>query len=142
MGNVSEVPAKIPQITLKILGQLSPSLVRTLVGFSDCKNLKTKKVQNQAEELVKGYLKEGNVFTLDALHCQKETTTLITQSKNDYIIALKGNQKNLLKQVVQITESQPPRSQTQAVDISHGRHLVRKVSVFDIPDQKIQEFDN
>jgi predicted transposase YbfD/YdcC len=78
---------------------------------------------------------------LDALHCQKETTTLITQSKNDYIIALKGNQKNLLKQVVQITESQPPRSQTQAVDISHGRHLVRKVSVFDIPDQKIQEFD-
>ena len=35
---------------------------------------------------------------------------------------------------------QPPRSQTQAVDISHGRHLVRKVSVFDIPDQKILDF--
>jgi predicted transposase YbfD/YdcC len=31
-----------------------------------------------------------------ALHCQKETTTLITQSKNDYIIALKGNQKKLV----------------------------------------------
>jgi predicted transposase YbfD/YdcC len=50
----------------------------------------------QAQELVKGYPHQGNVFTLDALHCQKETTTLITQSKNDYIIALKGNQKKLV----------------------------------------------
>ena len=37
----------------------------------------------QVQELVKGYPLSGNVFTLDALHCQKETTTLITQSKND-----------------------------------------------------------
>ncbi|MEG4121927.1 ISAs1 family transposase [Microcoleus sp. N9_B4] len=91
--------------------------------------------------MVKGYPHQGNVFTLDVLHCQKETTTLITQSKNDYIIALKGNQKNLFKQVVEITESQPPRSQTRAVDISHGRHLIRKVSVFDIPDPKVKDFD-
>lgn len=42
---------------------------------------------------------------------------------------------------MQIIESQPPRSQTQSVDISHGRHLVRKVCVFDIPDQKLHEFD-
>ena len=34
----------------------------------------------QAQELVKGYPHQGNVFTLDALHCQKETTTLITES--------------------------------------------------------------
>ena len=64
---------------------------------------------------------------------QKETTTLINQSKNDYIIALKGNQKNLLKHAVKITENQPPRSQAQSVDIRHGRNIVRKVSVFDIP---------
>jgi len=37
----------------------------------------------QVEELVKGYPISENVFTLDALHCQKETTTLITESKND-----------------------------------------------------------
>ena len=42
---------------------------------------------------------------------------------------------------MQITESQSPRSQTQSVDISHGRHLVIKVSVFDIPDQKIKDFE-
>jgi hypothetical protein len=42
-----------------------------------------KKFRNQTEELVKGYPISGNVFTLDALHCQKETTTLITESEND-----------------------------------------------------------
>jgi hypothetical protein len=45
---------------------------------------------------------------------------------------LKAIKKNLFEQVVEVTESQPPRSQTRAVDISHGRHLIRKVSVFDI----------
>ena len=95
----------------------------------------------QAQELVKGYPHQGNVFTLDALHCQKETTTLITESKNDYIIALKGNQKNLFKQVVKIIENQPTKSQAESLDISHGRHLVRKVSVFDIPPQKLKDFE-
>jgi predicted transposase YbfD/YdcC len=33
------------------------------------------------------------------------------------------------------------RSKTRAVDISHGRHLIRKVSVFDIPDQKILDLE-
>lgn len=75
------------------------------------------------------------------MHCQKETTALITQSKNDYIVALKRNQKNLLKQVVTISENQLPKSQAQSVDISHGRHLVRKVSVFDVASLKATNFD-
>lgn len=111
-----------------------------VLGLQKVENKKSSEIR-QAQELVKGYPHQGNVFTLDALHCQKETTTLITQSQNDYIIAVKGNQKNLFKQVVEITESQPPKSQFQSVDISHGRHLIRKVSVFDISDQKIQDFD-
>jgi hypothetical protein len=39
----------------------------------------------------------------------------------------------LLKHAVKITENPTPKSQFQSVDISHGRHIVRKVSVFDIP---------
>ena len=77
MVNVSEVPAKIPRIALKILCQLCPYLVITLVWFSDCKICKQKKFRNQTEEVVKGYPLSGNVFTLDALHCQKETTIAI-----------------------------------------------------------------
>jgi len=143
MVNVSEVPAKILRIALTILSQLCPYSVRILVWFSKSKNLKTKKVQKSDKRslLVKGYHHQGNVFTLDALHCQKETTTLIAESKNDYVIALKCNQKNLFKQVVNIIENQPPKSQAESVDISHGRHLVRKVSVFDIPPQKLKDFE-
>ncbi|MEG4841494.1 ISAs1 family transposase [Microcoleus sp. B9-D4] len=93
------------------------------------------------QELVRNYPLSGQVFTLDALHCQKETITLINQSQNDYIIALKGNQKNLLKHAVKITANETPKSQSQSVDISHGRNIVRKVSVFDIPPMVSQSFE-
>jgi predicted transposase YbfD/YdcC len=77
-------------------------LVLRLQKFANKKSSEIRQVQ----ELVKGYPISRNVFTLDALHFQKETTTLITESKNDYIIALKCHQKDLFKQVVQITGSQ------------------------------------
>ena len=93
------------------------------------------------QELVKTEASQGQVFTLDALHCPKKTTTLITESKNDYTIALKGNQKKLLKAALQISESQPPLSESETVDISQGRQIVRKVSVFDIEPLNSAEFD-
>jgi predicted transposase YbfD/YdcC len=82
----------------------------------------------------------GQVFTLDALHCQKQTTTLITKYKNDYIIPLKPNPKNLSK-AVKIRESQLLLSESQTVDIGHGSQIVRKVSVFDIDPLKSADFD-
>jgi hypothetical protein len=60
------------------------------------------KVKNKSSEipLVQEMIKildlEGMIFTLDALHCQKETTKTIIKSKNDYIIGVKGNQSKLL----------------------------------------------
>jgi len=83
----------------------------------------------------------GQVFTWDALHCQKQTTTVITKSKNDYIIPLKRNQKKLFKAAVKISESQLSLSESQTVDISHGFQIVRKVSVFDIEPLKSADFD-
>jgi hypothetical protein len=78
---------------------------------------------------------------LDALHCQKQTTTLITKYKNDYIIPLKRNPKKLFKAAVKISESQLSLSESQTVDISHGSQIVRKVSVFDIEPLKSADFD-
>ncbi len=83
----------------------------------------------------------GQVFTLDALHCQKQTTTVITKSKNDYIIPLKRNPKKLFKAAVKISESQLSLSEIQTVDISHGDRIVRKVSVFNIEPLKSADFD-
>ena len=83
----------------------------------------------------------GQVFTLDALHCQKQTTILITKYKNDYIIPLKRNPKKLFKAAVKISESQLSLSELQTVDISHGDRIVRKVSVFNIEPLKSADFD-
>lgn len=113
-------------------------LVLGLQNFESQKSSEIKWVQ----ELVLAEANIGQVFTLDALHCQKATTTLITQGKNDYTIALKGNQKKLLKAAAKISESQAPSSESQTTDISHGRHIVRKVSVFDIKSLKLAEFDS
>jgi len=63
--------------------------------------LETKK-ENEipvVKELIEALDLEGVVFTLDALHCQKKTVEEIIKSKNDYVIGVKGNQKNLLKQI-------------------------------------------
>ena len=47
------------------------------------------------QQLIKELDLEGIVFTIDALHCQKETTKTIIDNNNDYVIGVKGNQKKL-----------------------------------------------
>ena len=68
--------------------------------------LACKKIENDKESeipsvraLIELLGLKGVVFTADALHCQKETTRIITEGGNDYILGLKGNQKKLLQQV-------------------------------------------
>lgn len=39
------------------------------------------------------------VFTIDALHCQKDTAKIIVKSRNHYILWVKGNQKKLKKKI-------------------------------------------
>lgn len=42
---------------------------------------------------------KGAIFSLDALHCQKDTIKTIVKSKNQYVIGVKGNQKKLHNRV-------------------------------------------
>ena len=60
------------------------------------------KMENKKESeipIVRNLIKmldlEGITFTLDALHCQKETLKIISESKNNYIVQVKGNQSTL-----------------------------------------------
>lgn len=68
--------------------------------------LQTGKIGNSKEseipkvrELIKMLDLKGIIYTLDALHCQKETVKTIVESKNNYCIGVKGNQKKLYKQL-------------------------------------------
>lgn len=64
------------------------------------------KIENKKEseipvvrQLIKMLDLEGITFTMDALHCQKETVKEITESKNNYIIQVKGNQPKLQEEL-------------------------------------------
>ena len=68
--------------------------------------LSVKKIENKKEseipavkQLIEMLDLEGVIFTLDALHCQKETVKTIVENKNDYVIGVKGNQKKLLQKI-------------------------------------------
>lgn len=68
--------------------------------------LSTGKINNKKEseipkvkELITMLDLQGIIFTLDALHCQKDTTKAIVESNNDYCIGVKGNQKKLHDQI-------------------------------------------
>ena len=53
----------------------------------------------KVKELIKILDLENVIFTIDALHCQKETTQTIIKSNNHYCIGVKGNQKKLHQQL-------------------------------------------
>jgi predicted transposase YbfD/YdcC len=83
------------------------------------------------QALLEGLDLQGMTFTLDALHCQKKTTEIIVNSGNDYVIAVKGNQPELLAQVEAETQKNEPASQVTNIDNSHGRKVVRTVEVYE-----------
>ena len=72
---------------------------------------------------------KNQVFTLDARPCQKKTVEAIVSSGNDYLMVVKKNQKSLYKLLEKTAGTVAPLSQHQALDVSHGRQIVRTVSV-------------
>lgn len=81
---------------------------------------------------------KNKIFTLDALHCQKATIRAIFDSQNDYLITVKKNQKSLYEKLETRAKISSPLSQQRSEETSHGRKIVRTVSVFDVPE-KLQQ---
>jgi len=80
------------------------SFTHLVTAFSTKRNLVLTqgKVENKSHEiaLAKTLLQQldltNAVFTLDALHAQKDTVKAIIHSGNDYVIGIKNNQKKVL----------------------------------------------
>jgi len=72
----------------------------------------------------------NKVFTLDALHCSKDTTKAIIDSKNDYLITVKANQIKLYNRLKDLAKIEKPLTVYQSKDYSHGRYIIRTISVF------------
>ena len=52
-----------------------------------------------AQELLKMMDLKGMIVTADAMNCQKDTVAVITRSKGDYVLGLKGNQPLFYQEV-------------------------------------------
>lgn len=62
-------------------------------------NVKKENEIPTVRNLIKTLNLQGVIFTLDALHCQSKTAKAIIDTKNDYVMGVKDNQKNMLKQL-------------------------------------------
>ena len=97
----------------------------------------TGKVKDKSNEipLVQKLIKESSlervIFTLDALHCQKETTKNIIESNNDYVIAVKENQPKLYKQIRENIKETDPVSIDYTLEKNKGRKEERELFVYD-----------
>ncbi len=62
--------------------------------------------------------------------------------KNDYVITVKGNHKNLDQRIQDLSNSSKPESCFLEQDNSHGRKISRKIEVFKVRKNERQGFEN
>lgn len=87
-------------------------------------------------KLLKMLVIEGAIVTIDAMGCQREIAKVILEKKADYVLALKGNQGSLRKDVELFANEQKANgfadtkiSQATTIDSDHGRIETRKTTV-------------
>lgn len=73
----------------------------------------------------------GTVVTADALHCQRETATWLTDRGADYVLTVKGNQPGLRNALKNLPWARVPGHTYR--DRRHGRTLTRTVKAVQVP---------
>jgi predicted transposase YbfD/YdcC len=72
---------------------------------------------------------KGCIVTIDAMGCQKDIASRIIEEGADYLLALKGNQGNLLEQEEDSFRFLPLSDCDEHLDTGHGRVETRRCSV-------------
>lgn len=92
-----------------------------------------------ARKLLSGMDLEGVVVSMDAIHAQLETLSLIRQQQGDYVVGLKTNQKQMFNAANDLFEdhqSQSPSPEySQTFDVAHGREEQRTLYILRDLDQ-------
>ncbi|MGL1887032.1 MAG: ISAs1 family transposase [Reichenbachiella sp.] len=72
-------------------------------------------------ELLELLMVKDAVITIDAMGCQKDIAEKIITKEADYVLMVKGNQKNLMQQIEATFENAVAESSSKKHDIGHGR---------------------
>ncbi|MEG5056148.1 MULTISPECIES: ISAs1 family transposase [unclassified Microcoleus] len=112
-----------------------------------------KKVNNKSNEVtaIPDLLElleiEESIITIDAMGCQKEIAALIIKKKGDYLLALKGNQKLLHKDVknwfeLARKEEFARREHSYYQQIEAGHHRVEKRQIWTVAVSELLPLHN
>jgi predicted transposase YbfD/YdcC len=90
---------------------------------------------------------EKSIITIDALGCQKEIAALIIKKKGDYLLALKGNQKLIHKDVknwfdLAQKEEFAGREHSYYQQIEGGHHRVEKRQIWTVTVSELPPLHN
>lgn len=75
---------------------------------------------------------ESQNVSLDAHHCNPETTAQINQAKGIYLVQVKENQAALLQQCEKLAATQTAMAELDAGDKANGRVISRRAKLFSI----------
>jgi predicted transposase YbfD/YdcC len=73
---------------------------------------------------------KGNTVTIDAMGCQREIAEKIIGKGANYILAVKGNQKNLEQEILDTIKLEKPESTVTDYNLDHGRIEIRTCSTY------------
>ena len=69
---------------------------------------------------------KGSIVTIDAIGTQTKIAKKIIENEADYILSVKGNQKELLQEIESRFNHQRPSDIDETIDKGHGRIEIRK----------------
>jgi predicted transposase YbfD/YdcC len=72
---------------------------------------------------------KGCIITADALNCQRSIAEKIVEKEADYILAVKGNQRDLEKEITQSFSLEKPIDTYSSLEKNHGRIEKRSCEV-------------
>jgi predicted transposase YbfD/YdcC len=72
-------------------------------------------------ELLNALVLKGCIVTTDAMGAQSWIATKIKAQSADYVLALKGNQGKIHKEVIALFETETPAAHAETHDVGHGR---------------------
>jgi predicted transposase YbfD/YdcC len=109
---------------------------RELIGQGQQKGTKSSEIP-VVRTLLKETQLETQKMSLDAHHCNPETTAQIHQAGGIYLTQVKNNQPVLLKQCQALQSKQLPVAKIVKHDKAHGRVTVRRSEVFSLIEETL-----
>jgi len=74
---------------------------------------------------------KGAIVSIDAIGCQTQIAEKIKKAEADYLLAVKGNQKDLLEEITEAFEYSRVKDYSENWEYDHGRYEQRKCEVLE-----------